>query len=137
MKGASMPPPPAPLTAMQARDRVRVLMESAGFAPGGAAPVEQIMTDALLVTSELVTNAIRHAGGIVEFSASLSEEGLRLVVADASTELPVTLPRQVGAFGAGGYGWPLICRLTRSVVVSPVPGGGKRIEVVVPLNTFH
>ncbi|MET9324186.1 ATP-binding protein [Streptomyces sp. NPDC003038] len=110
-------------------------MESAGFAAGGADPVEQVLADALLVTSELATNAIRHAGGIVEFSASVSEEGLRLIVTDASTEPPVTLPRQVGAFTAGGYGWPLICRLTRSVAVTPMPEGGKRIEVVVPLDT--
>lgn len=131
------PTHPVPRTAMQARDRVRSLIESSGLLPagagGGAEPEEGALTDALLVTSELATNAIRHGGGITGFSASLSADGLRLAIADASGDSPVTLARVPGTFPVGGFGWPLICRLTDSVSISPTPQGGKRIEIVMPL----
>ncbi|MGW7313716.1 ATP-binding protein [Streptomyces sp. NPDC054854] len=127
------PPRPVPLNAMQARDHVRSLIEASGITGDGAA-AEDTLTDALLVTSELVTNAIRHGGGIVDFSASVAPDGLRLAITDANTDNPVTLPRPPGTVGAGGFGWPLIRRLTRSVTIRPTPQGGKRIEVVMPLD---
>ncbi len=125
---------PVPRTAMQARDRVQSLIESSGILPGASGPGADVLSDALLVTSELATNAIRHGGGIVGFSASVSADGLLLAVADASGDHPVTLARQPGTFPVGGFGWPLICRLARSVEILPAPPGGKRIEVLVPLD---
>ncbi|MET9607877.1 ATP-binding protein [Streptomyces sp. NPDC006512] len=125
---------PVPQNAMQARDRVRSLIETSGIVPDGSTAADHVLTDALLVTSELVTNAIRHGGGLVGFSASVSADGLRLAITDASSDRPVTLPRPAGAVRAGGFGWPLVRRLTRSVTIRPTPQGGKRIEVVMPLD---
>ncbi|MCY0953325.1 ATP-binding protein [Streptomyces sp. H27-S2] len=126
---------PVPRTAMQARDRVQSLIESSGILPETSGPPgEDVLSDALLVTSELATNAIRHGGGIVGFSASVSSDGLLLAVADASGDHPVTLVRPPGTFPVGGFGWPLICRLARSVRILPAQPVGKRIEVLVPLD---
>ncbi|MFD3803077.1 ATP-binding protein [Streptomyces sp. NPDC058619] len=119
---------------MQARDRVQSLIESSGILPEVSGPGGDVLSDALLVTSELATNAIRHGGGIVGFSASVSADGLLLAVADASADHPVILVRQPGTFPVGGFGWPLICRLARSVEILPAAPGGKRIEVLVPLD---
>ena len=127
------PPHPVPINAMQARDHVRSLIEASGIVDDGRAGGDTL-TDALLVTSELVTNAIRHGGGVVDFSASVSPDGLLLTITDANSDHPVTLPRPPGTVGAGGFGWPLIRRLTRSVTIRPTPQGGKRIEVVMPLD---
>lgn len=119
---------------MQARDRVQSLIESSGILPGAPGSGGDVLSDALLVTSELATNAIRHGGGIVGFSASVSADGLLLAVADASGDHPVTLSRPLGTFPVGGFGWPLICRLARSVEILPAAPGGKRIEVLLPLD---
>ncbi|MFI8391924.1 ATP-binding protein [Streptomyces sp. NPDC085540] len=130
--------PGAPRTAVQARDRVRALLESSAVVRVGTADGEAFLTDALLVTSELVTNAIRHGGGLLGFDASLCAggTGLRIAVTDAVSTAPQSPPaRPAGAAaGRGGYGWPLVHRLTRSMRIIPAAHGGKRIEVVVPLE---
>ncbi|MFD5899598.1 hypothetical protein [Streptomyces sp. NPDC060366] len=42
-----------------------------------------VLADALLVTSEPVTNAPRHGAGITDFAAELARDGPRITVADA------------------------------------------------------
>ncbi|MGA5296198.1 ATP-binding protein [Streptomyces koyangensis] len=96
-----------------------------------------VVADALLVTSELVTNAIRHGGGLTGFDVQLEESHLTLHVSDASPELP-TASRPDGPFDpdrplVGGYGWPLVRRLCREVAVRPLPGGGKCVTVTLSL----
>ncbi|WP_411103078.1 ATP-binding protein [Streptomyces sp. cmx-4-9] len=125
---------PVPHNAMQARDRVRSLIESSGMLPPDPVAADDALTDALLVTSELVTNAIRHGGGLLDFHASVAADGLRLVVTDASSAAPAALPRATGPIRAGGFGWPLIRRLAQSVTIRPTPQGGKSIEVLMPLD---
>ncbi|MFJ2395368.1 ATP-binding protein [Streptomyces sp. NPDC087843] len=104
--------------------------------PAGGVRQEAVV-DLLLVVSELVTNAIRHGGGLAGFRATLTAEGVRLHVRDNSDVVPA------GAFGfasipegyrPNGYGWPLINRLVREVTVEPSLGGGKTIRVLVPLT---
>nr|UYZ50089.1 HSP90-likeATPase [Streptomyces mirabilis] len=98
---------------------------------------QEALVDLLLVVSELVTNAIRHGGGLAGFRATPTAEGIRLAVRDNSDVVPA------GAFGfaaipdgyrPNGYGWPLIICLAREVTVEPSPGGGKTIRVLVPLT---
>ncbi|WP_331738430.1 ATP-binding protein [Streptomyces sp. NBC_01276] len=62
--------------------------------------------------------------------------GLRIAVTDAVSTVPPSPPARPAdaATGRGGYGWPLIHRLTRSTRITPAAHGGKRIEVVVPLE---
>ncbi|WP_189703728.1 ATP-binding protein [Streptomyces anandii] len=98
---------------------------------------EEDVVDLLLVVSELVTNAIRHGGGLAGFEAAVDGEGVRVVVRDRSDVVPR------GALGSGelprghhgsGYGWPLIVRLAREIAVDRLEGGGKSVSVLVPLR---
>ncbi|GLX23492.1 ATP-binding protein [Streptomyces lavendulae] len=113
--GGDRPAPP-PVSAAAARDRVRELLLLAGVGLDGVAAA-----DALLVTSELVTNAIRHGDGVVAFRAEVEGGVLRLSVTDASTRLPAA--RTGTADHPGGYGWPLVQRLAERVDCIAGPGG--------------
>ncbi|MFS4094441.1 ATP-binding protein [Streptomyces sp. AF1A] len=96
----------------------------------------ETMADALLVTSELATNAILHGGGITGFDVDVDSAGVRVSVSDRSAEMPVTIA-PVDGHGRSpshGRGWPLVCRLARDVRVAELPCGGKRITAVVPLH---
>ncbi|MFD3869412.1 ATP-binding protein [Streptomyces sp. NPDC058623] len=127
-------PHPSPLdigaagAAAGARRRVIELLNAAGIALDGIAAA-----DALLVTSELVANAIRHGGGITAFHATLDGNTLRLAVSDANPHHPTRRPTPHGQ--PGGYGWPLIQRLTEHITITPLPAGGKTITAVQYLVT--
>ncbi|MFD3809192.1 ATP-binding protein [Streptomyces sp. NPDC058611] len=118
---------PAATTPATARRHVTRLLRAAGSDVESVAAV-----DALLVTSELVTNAIRHGGGITGFHAALVGDSLRLAVSDASPHHPAPRPTAYGL--PGGYGWPLVQRLTDHVDVTPLPDGGKTITTVQRLT---
>ncbi|MFJ7339350.1 ATP-binding protein [Streptomyces sp. NPDC101110] len=94
------------------------------------------LSDALLVASELTTNAILHGGGVTAFQVDVDDPGVRVSVSDRSDALPVTVPRTDphGRLRHGGHGWPIVCRLARDVRVSDLPTGGKCITAVVPLS---
>ncbi len=94
------------------------------------------LSDALLVASELTTNAILHGGGVTDFQVDIDGPGVHVSVSDRSDALPVTVPRTDphGRMRHGGHGWPIVCRLARDVRVSDLPAGGKRITAVVPLS---
>ncbi|MBC2905649.1 ATP-binding protein [Streptomyces cupreus] len=91
--------------------------------------------DALLVASELTTNAILHGGGVTDFRVDLVRPGVRVSVSDRSERFPVaTDPGDRRAHHRfGGHGWPIVCRLAHEVRVSVLPAGGKRISALVPL----
>ncbi|WP_324605436.1 ATP-binding protein [Streptomyces sp. NRRL S-15] len=80
-----------PRNAAAARETVTRLLASRIHGPAGEGLAEVVVSDALLVTSELVTNAFRHGGGLTGFTAELTGEGLLLAVADASTDAPLSL----------------------------------------------
>ncbi|MEE1930498.1 ATP-binding protein [Streptomyces sp. TRM 70351] len=122
-----------PVSAADARARVMAVLKARERGPGGPAVGETALADVLLVTSELVTNAIRHGGGLTRFAAEVTGGGLLLTVGDASDALPVSVPGREG-FGAGGYGWPLVHRLAADVSVTRLRTGGKRIRALVPLG---
>ena len=96
----------------------------------------QALSDALLVASELTTNAMLHGGGVTDFRVTVEGRGVSVSVSDRSTELPVAKapldPR--GRWRPGGHGWPIVCRLARDVRVTDLPSGGKCITAVVPLS---
>jgi anti-sigma regulatory factor (Ser/Thr protein kinase) len=97
---------------------------------------ERARADAELVVSELVSNAVRHGGGLVALRVGVTPDGtgLRLEIEDASGRLPQAR-RVLGEdpCRAGGFGWPIVLRLATSVQVDELPGG-KRIQVVLPLS---
>ncbi|MGK3944148.1 ATP-binding protein [Streptomyces sp. RP5T] len=96
----------------------------------------QALSDALLVTSELATNAILHGGGITDFRVTVEGRGVCVSVSDGSTALPVAKEPvdPHGRWRPGGHGWPIVCRLARDVRVTDLPSGGKCITAVVPLS---
>lgn len=62
----------------------------------------EAMDDALLLVSELVTNAVHHARSAVEVMATLERCELRLRVSDHDPSIPLTAqpsPGQVGGWG--------------------------------------
>ncbi|MCZ7456566.1 ATP-binding protein [Streptomyces sp. WMMC940] len=118
-----------PGTAAAARERVRRLLD--GHA--GAPLPPRVVGDILLVTSELVTNALRHGGGLASFHAELDGGTVRIRVTDRSPTPPSTVPRR-RVTTPGGFGWPLVQRLSRSVTITPAPGG-KTVEAVLVLTS--
>ncbi|KFG77136.1 ATP-binding protein [Streptomyces mutabilis] len=94
------------------------------------------LSDAVLVASELTTNAILHGGGVTDFRVDVVGPGVELSVCDRSHDLPVAVPPTdpEGRRRVGGRGWPIVCRLARDVRVADLPSGGKCITVVVPLS---
>lgn len=132
-----MPSSYAPPVTSAASARAHVLALVRGHEDGtGVAPADQAVTDLLLVTSELVSNAFRHGGGLVSFRATVTPEGIRIGVHDRSADIPPV------AFGSGalpdghrggGYGWPLIIKLARDISIERCAGGGKVVSVLVPL----
>ena len=83
---------------------------------------------ATLVTSELVTNAIVHAGTDVELSVSRCENTIRIAVRDHSCALPY--PRGVEAEAESGRGMQLVTGLCQSWGVQRT-GAGKVVWAVL------
>jgi anti-sigma regulatory factor (Ser/Thr protein kinase) len=94
------------------------------------------LADALLVASELTTNAILHGGGVTDFHVDIVEPGVRVSVSDRSDAFPVAQePFDLrGRRRLGGLGWPIVCRLARDVRVTDLPSGGKCITAIVALS---
>lgn len=91
-----------------------------GFAPA-------LVDDAELVVSELVTNAVLHAGGaVVALTARMCGEGvLELRVSDGSSAVP--RERRSGDADEDGRGL-LLCRaLAERFGWEALPGGGKSV----------
>ncbi|MEV1052081.1 ATP-binding protein [Streptomyces sp. NPDC049887] len=126
--------PSVPTSAAAARDRVDRLLEDHFREAPQHRPPTLVLTDALLVASELVTNAIRHGGGITGFAARVTDEGLELTVRDRNPAVPVVRLRPDGqTFPVGGYGWPLVQRLATGIRIAPLREG-KSITVLLPLG---
>lgn len=121
---------PPTTTAGEARDTVRRLLDDHYGVRGEPSGTE--VADALLVTSELVTNANRHGGGLTAFSAHVVHGELMLQITDRSPLSPHVLEAERGT--PGGFGWALASRLCRTLYVRPLPhGGGKTIVACLPL----
>ncbi|MGW2302773.1 ATP-binding protein [Streptomyces sp. NPDC001809] len=103
----------------------------------GTPPTATAVGDALLVTSELFTNAMRHGGGLTGFRVEIDRDAVTVTVEDASHELPHVRrgrAERVSGPGEGGFGWPLVRLLARGIRLFLPPGGGKSIEVRLPLH---
>ncbi|MET7982114.1 MULTISPECIES: ATP-binding protein [unclassified Streptomyces] len=138
-----------------ATDRVAVSRHRGSPGPGSPAEVRQVVRralagrpcalarddedaagDALLVASELVTNAMIHGGGVTGFDVTRTGRAVRLSVSDRSDRLPVCADQldAVGRMRVGGRGWMIVCTLASDVVISRLGAGGKRITAEVPLS---
>jgi anti-sigma regulatory factor (Ser/Thr protein kinase) len=107
--------------------RPAAFVEARRFVRETAAPTapRQVLDDAMLLTSELVTNAVRHAGGSaddpIELTVSVDPDVLRVSVRDRGpgfdpSELPVRAED-------GGWGLDLVRRLSSRWGVARVDHG--------------
>ncbi|WP_329406533.1 ATP-binding protein [Streptomyces sp. NBC_00704] len=96
---------------------------------------EEALSDALLVATELTSNALLHGGGVAGFDVGMDGRAVRVSVSDRSDRMPVAVGPldEQGRRRVGGRGWPIVCRLARDVEVADLPSGGKRITAVVPV----
>ncbi|WP_328946198.1 ATP-binding protein [Streptomyces sp. NBC_00250] len=129
--------PFVPHDAAEARAQVAAALRVAATG-NGSPPSTTAVGDALLVTSELVTNALRHGGGLTGFDVDLDPGVVTITVADASGELPHLTDahgrERATGLAEGGFGWPLIKLLAQEIRLSLPPEGGKTIEVRLPLH---
>ncbi|CAL9653406.1 hypothetical protein SUDANB145_06685 [Streptomyces sp. enrichment culture] len=133
--GAGRARPPGPGKPADARRAVERAV-TARCREGGTRYDADALSDAVLVASELTTNAILHGGGVTDFRVDVDGPGLRVSVSDRSDELPAPPPPADprSRWRVGGRGWPIVCRLARDVRVSELPSGGKCISVLIPLS---
>lgn len=119
----------APHPAADARRRVARVLD------GLDGHTWQARADAELVVSELVSNALRHGGGVSAVRVGLTADrtGLWLEVEDDDRRR-AEARRLLGEepTRAGGFGWPIVLRLAVSVTVADTPSG-KCIRVVLPV----
>jgi anti-sigma regulatory factor (Ser/Thr protein kinase) len=114
-----------PSTVPQARDDMREF-----FAELSPAPTPECVDNAVLVVSELVTNALRHAGGLTALILAADRTTLEITVGDPSQAAPRERAPDVNG-GGGGFGWPLVRFLARTVTVRPSGRGGKDVRAVL------
>ncbi|MEU4799230.1 ATP-binding protein [Streptomyces sp. NPDC023327] len=107
-----------PQAVTDARDHTRGFL--AGLAP---AVGEQTAASIELVVSELITNVVRHARGAL-CSLRLQErpDTITITVSDADPRPPQERTPDL-AGGTGGFGWPMVRNLARTVDVTLGPTG--------------
>ncbi|MFZ4300959.1 ATP-binding protein [Streptomyces cinereoruber] len=92
------------------RDFTAEALADWGWIPAGSEAGEERVEDVLLLVSEVVTNACLHAGGPEEFVLRREREGVRVEVADASSEPPRPRAPRSPAL-PGGHGLMVLDRL--------------------------
>lgn len=94
------------------------------------APSARTVQNLLLLSSELVTNALKHAGAVTALSFKATSNALHVRVADPSPTYPQPrVPDMTGR--TGGFGWPIILRLANRVTIRPLGREGKIILAVL------
>ncbi|MFC5959175.1 ATP-binding protein [Streptomyces pratens] len=82
---------------------------------------------AVLVVSELVTNALRHGGGAYTLRLAVHSDTIEVAVDDPSSQVPRMRTPDLNG-GTGGFGWPMVNRLARATTVTRRPSGGKTVS---------
>ena len=89
--------------------------------------LSQLIPDACLVVSELVTNAMIHAGSDIELTVSEHRRAVRVAVRDRSPDLPV----ERHGLDTHGRGLTIVADLSRAWGVLPHADGGKVVWAVL------
>lgn len=95
------------------------------FARSTVAQWDVATDDVVLVTSELVTNALVHAAGAFSVSLVASDGIVTLEVTDRGGGEPAVRP--LSRDDAGGRGLLIVAGLCRKWGVRPAPAGGKTV----------
>ncbi|WNI26753.1 ATP-binding protein [Streptomyces sp. ITFR-16] len=110
----------------EARQSAREFL--AGLAP--PAGTAETADTVILVVSELVTNALRHGGGICRLDLTAHPDGIEVAVHDHSPQTPrMRAPGLNG--GTGGFGWPMVNQLARATSVTRRTDGGKTVKALL------
>jgi anti-sigma regulatory factor (Ser/Thr protein kinase) len=124
MPTASIVLPPDPASARACRRFLVAALEEWG--------VDAAADEAVLLLSELVTNAVLHAGTEIEVEVHLDGKLLHVEVRDGSPLLPTS--RRYSALSGTGRGLALVAGTARQWDAEPLPTGGKRVwfELAAP-----
>jgi anti-sigma regulatory factor (Ser/Thr protein kinase) len=95
-------------------------------------PTDEVLDAAVLLTSELVTNAVLYSAGTINVDVDLDLSAIRVEVADTSGESPA--PRDAVSEATSGRGLHLVEALARAWGVERQPDDGKVVwfELDVP-----
>lgn len=113
---------PAPQAAAQARRWVDQMCSSWGL--------QVLAEDAQTVVSELVTNAIHHAGGSIELGLERIGDGLRVEVSDDSPQPARPVPAM--PLAESGRGLLLVAALTTRWSTEPQDDGKRVVAELHP-----
>jgi serine/threonine-protein kinase RsbW len=80
----------------------------------------------LLLTSELVTNAVIHAPGAIVLNVELLQNRLRVAVVDHGPGRPVVQPPE-DLSRPSGRGMVIVDSMSSAWGVDPLPGGAKSV----------
>jgi anti-sigma regulatory factor (Ser/Thr protein kinase) len=83
----------------------------------------EVVEAAVLLTSELVTNAVLYAAGTINVEVDIDLRGVRVEVGDSSGEAP--RPRDPGPDETSGRGLHLVAEMARAWGVEEAPQTGK------------
>jgi anti-sigma regulatory factor (Ser/Thr protein kinase) len=88
----------------------------------------EVVDDAVLLVSELVTNSVLHGGPPVVVAVDCTEHALQVRVRDGSPDLP--FPRAAQQADENGRGLALVAAMSDDWGVDPEPDG-KRVWFVI------
>jgi anti-sigma regulatory factor (Ser/Thr protein kinase) len=90
---------------------------------------EEFIEPGALVLSELVTNAVQHAGTAVDVELRLADGWLEMCVYDEGLGVPEMIPPRQRA--VGGHGLEIVSRVAHAWGVSTNVRGGKAVWCVL------
>jgi len=104
---------------------------SRGVTEGWGVPTTGDLVD--LVVSELITNAVVHAGGLVQVALDLDDDSITVSVTDAGTGMVARRRRDTDALG--GRGLQIIEALASAWGARSCPDRGKTVWATVRLQS--
>ncbi|MEV6680491.1 ATP-binding protein [Streptomyces erythrochromogenes] len=124
MRPRTKPDQSAGISCAQARESARRVLAEQDAPP-------TLVADVLTVVSELVSNAVRHAGGVTGFRVGVRTGQVVVEVSDRSALLPHLRPPSPHT--PGGFGWRVVKTLApRSFVRSH--RSGKTVIAALPVR---
>ncbi len=115
MRTATITLPPEPTSSRACRRFLMATLDDWG--------ADQFADEALLLLSELVTNAVLHAGTEIQITVQLANDVLRVEVHDGDPRLPIV--RHYSVLSGTGRGLALVAVTAKDWAVEPEPDGKK------------